>query len=100
MGRICVPGSNSEANWMIEMKNSKHYQQAVSFGYQLFLSRISRLCATAMGVALLGSTAQAADRYWDIDGATAGSGPDTTPDGTWNNTTANWSTSAAGDVAT
>jgi len=39
--------------------------------------------------------------YWDIDGATAGGSGTTLANGTWDlNTTPNWSTSAAGDVAT
>jgi len=39
--------------------------------------------------------------YWDIDGATPGGSGATTANGVWDlNTTANWSTSAAGDVAT
>ena len=37
--------------------------------------------------------------YWDIDGATPGAGGPT-PSGTWSGTAANWSSSAAGDVAT
>lgn len=36
--------------------------------------------------------------YWDLNGATAGSG--VTPTGIWDTTTANWSASAAGTVAT
>jgi fibronectin-binding autotransporter adhesin len=39
--------------------------------------------------------------YWDIDGATAGGSGAATANGTWDqNTTATWSTSALGDVAT
>jgi len=32
--------------------------------------------------------------YWDIDDTTAGSGPDDTPDGTWDGATARWNNSA------
>ena len=34
--------------------------------------------------------AAAGPAYWDIDNTTAGSGPDDTPDGAWDGTTANW----------
>ena len=36
--------------------------------------------------------------YWDLNGATTGAG--TTPGGTWNSTSTNWSSSASGTVVT
>lgn len=38
--------------------------------------------------------------YWDTDGITAGGGGGTTPTGTWNASTPNWSSSADGNVLT
>ncbi len=38
--------------------------------------------------------------YWDLDGDTAGAGGGTAPTGVWNGVNTNWSSSAAGDVAT
>src|SRR5438045_570506 len=34
--------------------------------------------------------------YWDINGATSGAGPTTTPAGTWSSTSTNWSSSSGG----
>src|SRR5215471_14260610 len=50
-------------------------------------------------LALCSLSVQAATKYWDINGATAGSGQGTGT-GTWDTTTANWSTDPAGTVAT
>ena len=56
--------------------------------------------AAAAGMAPPMGSAIAQDvRYWDIDGLTPGAGGPT-PSGTWSNAAANWSPSAAGDVAT
>ena len=44
--------------------------------------------------------AAAAVRYWDTTGATPGAADGGIADGDWNDTAPNWSTSAAGDVAT
>ena len=60
--------------------------------------------AIAVGLAALpviaaagmGSAASAATVYWDIDGATFGSGPDDTPTGTWNASNAFWTTDTSG----
>lgn len=53
----------------------------------------------ALSVSLIAASAPAQTTlYWDLNGATAGSG--VTPTGTWDTSTANWSTSAAGTVAT
>jgi autotransporter-associated beta strand protein len=52
------------------------------------------LCAFACAF-----TVSAADKWWDINGAAAGAGG-ATPSGTWDAAIANWSASAAGDVAT
>ena len=38
--------------------------------------------------------------YWDINGSTAGAGGGASPGGTWSNTTTNWSSASAGNVAT
>jgi hypothetical protein len=51
-----------------------------------------------MLAALAPRAATAATKYWDINGATAGAGG-ATPTGTWDTTTANWSTDSAGAVA-
>src|SRR5438874_1302553 len=56
------------------------------------------LCTSAL-LALSALPLVAGTKYWDINGATAGAGG-ATPTGTWNNSTANWSTSSAGDVVT
>jgi autotransporter-associated beta strand protein len=62
-----------------------------------FLRALS-LSTTATVVLTLGAfTASAADLYWDIDGDIGGAGG-AAPSGNWDD--ANWSTSAAGDVAT
>ena len=51
-------------------------------------------------VLLLGTRSlSAAPYYWDLNGATAGSGGPT-PSGTWDTTTHNWSTSSTGTTAT
>lgn len=50
-----------------------------------------------VGIAACASSLSAATLYWDIDGATPGAGG-ATPGGAW--TSALWSTSSAGDVAT
>ena len=46
------------------------------------------------------SYAHAAPYYWDIDGATPGSGPNDNPAGNWTTGGTTWSTSSLGDVAT
>src|SRR6185503_9681619 len=46
-------------------------------------------------LALCGLSAQAAIKYWDINGATAGAGG-ATPSGNWDTTTANWNTDSTG----
>src|SRR5258708_35200873 len=44
-------------------------------------------------------TAHAATLYWDLNGATTGTGS-ATPSGTWDLTTGNWSTDSSGTLAT
>ena len=63
------------------------------------IGRIS-VAAAVLAMAVLVTPASADTVYWDIDGDTAGSGPNTTPAGTWDDATENWSSSADGDVAT
>lgn len=60
---------------------------------------IVRLGASLAIVVMLSGVAHAVDYYWDINGATAGAGG-AAPSGTWNTSTANWSTDSAGGVAT
>jgi len=48
---------------------------------------------------LLAGNALAQSLYWDINGATAGSGGPS-PSGTWDATTANWNASSAGTLLT
>jgi autotransporter-associated beta strand protein len=48
---------------------------------------------------VIGSSAQAALKYWDINGTTPGSGQGTGA-GTWDTTTSNWSTDSTGNSAT
>ncbi len=56
------------------------------------------LTATLAASTFALDTAFAATKYWDLNGATAGAG--TTPTGTWDNVTSNWSTASAGNIAT
>src|SRR5262245_7542998 len=62
-----------------------------------------RLCASLIAISwmfLAGPPAvQAANKYWDINGATAGAGG-ASPAGTWNSSNTLWSTSSAGSSAT
>jgi len=60
------------------------------------------LCVVAVLGLVAVQPAQAAILYWDTNGATAGACPSgNTAPGTWDsNTTANWTTSSAGTVAT
>ncbi len=55
------------------------------------------LAAALFALAPLVNQAYGQTLYWDTNGATAGSG---NQGGTWNTTTANWTTSAAGTLAT
>lgn len=57
-----------------------------------------RFLSSLMALVALSHSTFAANKYWDINGATAGAGG-ATPSGTWNTTTANWSTSSAGTAA-
>src|SRR5947209_10872522 len=52
-----------------------------------------------LGLILTNSAQAATTKYWDINGATAGSGQGTAT-GTWNTTGATWSTDPAGAIAT
>ncbi len=65
---------------------------------------MKRFTAIALMALMAGSTtlpSQAATKYWDLNGSTPGVGDvGGFQDGFWDLTTANWSTSAAGDVAT
>jgi hypothetical protein len=54
----------------------------------------------AVSFTLAAPSAFAANLYWDTDSATAGSGPDTTPDGTWATSGTTWSTDSTGATAT
>jgi autotransporter-associated beta strand protein len=58
------------------------------------------LWAAAAAFASAVPTLRGADLYWDTNGATAGSSGGTTAPGTWNTTTANWTTSSAGTFST
>lgn len=60
-------------------------------------SRVLRLLPNLLFVLVIAANAQA-DVYWDINGSTPGTGA--APSGAWDLTTANWSASADGDVAT
>src|SRR5690242_3597123 len=67
------------------------------------LAMLAASAASALPVLLSGShSARAADLWWDVNGTTAGgqSGTTTTAAGTWNAANTNWSTAAAGNVAT
>lgn len=58
----------------------------------------SMLACAAVMTGLMNSPSTGAVKYWDLDGATPGPGG-TPQDGIWDlDTTANWSTSAAGDT--
>ena len=54
------------------------------------------LASLTFALTLATPSAFATDLYWDLDGATAGSGPDTTPNGTWATSGTTWSTDATG----
>ncbi len=86
---------------------------AVQAAAETFNTRRCRMKATGMGaigrmgvvaammaMSVLVTPASAGPMYWDIDGDTAGSGPNTTPAGTWDAANTYWSSSAVGDVAT
>src|SRR5262245_53267333 len=53
----------------------------------------------ALSLALSAISSQAAVKYWDVNGATAGSGQTTTA-GTWNTSGSTWTTDATGSSAT
>jgi len=55
--------------------------------------------AIAFALAVATSTLRAADSFWDINGDTPGAGG-TTPAGTWDASTANWSADSTGSSAT
>jgi autotransporter-associated beta strand protein len=57
------------------------------------------LALCALAPMLLAGNALAQSLYWDINGATAGSGGPS-PSGTWDATTANWNASSAGTLLT
>jgi len=62
--------------------------------------RLARTLLCILAVIFGGAAARAATLYWDTNGAAAGAGG-ATPSGTWDvGTTANWSTSSAGTIAT
>ncbi len=58
------------------------------------------LASLTFALTLATPSAFAANLYWDLDGATAGSGPNTTPNGTWATGGTTWSTAANGALAT
>lgn len=87
------------------------YQNATAANYVVFSA------LTGSSVSLTATGAYAADgtlrapvngiqivqlptSYWDINGSTAGAGGGASPGGTWSNTTTNWSSASAGNVAT
>lgn len=58
-----------------------------------------RSVAMALGLVFSTATVPGADSFWDIDGATPGAGG-STPAGTWDATTANWSSDSTGSSPT
>jgi fibronectin-binding autotransporter adhesin len=61
-------------------------------------NRFVSVLATLLGMAALGlQSTQAANVFWDVNGATAGTGA--TPNGTWDGVNVFWSTTSAGNVA-
>jgi autotransporter-associated beta strand protein len=78
------------------MSQASHLLPARAAGF-----RLSAVLLAAGGALLLAPCVIAQTTfYWDRNGATAGAGTGAILNGTWNTTTANWSTSSAGNTAT
>lgn len=58
----------------------------------------TRLCTILVILSMLTLQLNAAVKFWDLNGTTPGAS--TTPTGTWNTSTANWTTDATGSSAT
>jgi autotransporter-associated beta strand protein len=86
------------------MKNPWFGRAASQFVTGGFAAALPLMPYRVLALALVSITAlvppaAAATAYWDINGATPGAGG-TAPAGTWDAGNTNWSSSAAGDVAT
>jgi autotransporter-associated beta strand protein len=86
------------------MKNPLFGRAAAQFVTGGFAAALPLMPYRVLALALVSITAlvppaAAATAYWDINGATPGAGG-TAPAGTWDAGSTNWSSSAAGDVAT
>src|SRR5438067_2304333 len=63
------------------------------------MKKATRFLTLLSFIALCGASAQAAAKFWDINGTTAGSGG-AAPGGTWSTGVANWNSDPAGGAGT
>jgi autotransporter-associated beta strand protein len=77
----------------IQIIRIRPWPPAVKFGHAMPMLTIF------LGMLLLPQTIVADNLYWDVNGATAGSGG-ASPSGSWDTSTPNWNTNSAGTSAT